>query len=112
VAASPAAEIALHVSATPDDAALFLDGAPVGRGAYSAAVRRDGLAHEIRVEAPGFAGAVERVVFDRDRVVGFILAGEPRAEPSAAAAAAAPAAAASRPGSKRRLLDQRNPYAQ
>jgi hypothetical protein len=45
---------AVDVRTVPEFASVLLDGSPVGTGHYQTNLPRDGVQHELRVEAPGF----------------------------------------------------------
>ena len=48
------ASFAIDVHAVPESASLLLDGSQVGTGHYRGSLPRDGVQHELRVEAPGY----------------------------------------------------------
>jgi hypothetical protein len=58
-------EVVISVTAVPESAQVFIDGQPV---ATKQAVRRraDALAHELRVQAPGYRSITRPVRLDRD----------------------------------------------
>ena len=68
-AATPEQElIAVHLSATPGSARLYLDDAPLTANPVDNRFVRDGAAHVIRAEAPGFKSKSQLVSFKSDRV--------------------------------------------
>jgi serine/threonine-protein kinase len=62
------AQARVTVKATPESAKIFWDGAPLGGNPASAAFTRDGLSHNVRVEAPGYVRKTELVVLDSSNV--------------------------------------------
>ena len=63
-----AAQAKVTIKASPENAKIFWDEAPLGGNPASAAFTRDGLSHSVRVEAPGFARKTELVVLDSSNV--------------------------------------------
>lgn len=116
LAAPPAAEpspkedeaIRLVVRVSPADAKLSIDGSPASIGAYEGRLARDGRAHVIRAEAPGFIAQEERVTASNDLFLSLALKSEPEAQPvrpapigrsAPAGVAAAPSSVATAPSS-------------
>jgi len=79
-------QVEVVISATPSQARLFLDDAPLDSNPFRARVPKGGT-HRIRAEAPGFVPASEMRGFDADLVVTF---GLERAVPDAGKKAPAP----------------------
>ncbi len=72
-------DVRVRIEASPADAKLYLDDAPLDTNPSMAQRPRDALAHRIRGEAPGFAPSTVTVTFDRD--VDVVLALERLAAP-------------------------------
>ncbi|WP_437914577.1 serine/threonine-protein kinase [Sorangium sp. So ce302] len=138
VAAQPAAEpspkqeeaIRLVVRVSPVDAKVSIDGSPMSTGAYEGRLARDGRAHVIRAEAPGFLAQEEKVTASNDLFLSLALKSEPEAQPgrlapigrsapvgvaTAPPASAAPPSSAPAPPSAeqkpKRGIDLESPYA-
>jgi serine/threonine-protein kinase len=110
--ASPAAPAAVPeavfvVRASPASARVFFDGRYVGRGGASVRQARDGRAHELRVEAPGYAPHTEVLRADGDVSVTAQLTPEDAAAPPAPTPLAP--RATPRPGSSARAPRGRRP---
>ncbi len=116
----PSATATVHVQlrASPATARLLLDGVALPSNPHVASIRRDGVAHQVRAEAPGYVTRTEVVVFDHD--VDLVLRldrapvvnngpaaplGRPAAPPSSAGAPEAPASPPSKPGKRQRPID-------
>lgn len=101
VAAAPAASLspappvdvtALFVRATPADALLFVDDAPLADNPARAPFPRDGRQHTVRAEAPGHAPKEISVAFDSPSLaVDIALDAEPKIPSPSAHKGAAPA---------------------
>jgi len=77
----------VKLKASPPEARLFLDDAPLPSNPFSSRFPRDGAAHRLRVEAPGYTTRHELISFDKPEITLEIpLATEPRtqAEPAEA----------------------------
>jgi hypothetical protein len=115
-AAAPdvAGTVDLRLSASPSDARMFLDDGPLAGNPFHGELPRDGAAHWLRVEAPGFVTRRQKITLDRDR--GFeiaLVAAPPALAAEAASSQVAPGAhggSVITPG-KHRKLDSANPYA-
>ncbi|WP_437677401.1 serine/threonine protein kinase [Sorangium sp. So ce131] len=98
---SPARDeaISLVVRVSPADAKVSLDGSPVAVGAYEGRLARDGRAHVVRAEAPGFVAHEEKVTASNDLFLSLALKSEPAALPGrpAPVARSAPAILAATP---------------
>lgn len=77
--------IELKLGATREETRVFLDNAPIDRLPFTGKLRRDGAAHTLRAEAPGYVSESRIVVFDRDVDIVFSLQPERPARPSASA---------------------------
>ncbi|XXX77816.1 serine/threonine-protein kinase [Sorangium sp. So ce134] len=119
-------EVRLVVRVSPAEAQLFLDGAPLSRGGYQGQLVKDGRAHVVRAEAPGFVAQEEKITANSDLVVKLALEREPgalrgrpapiaRSTPAIAltpAPSSAPPPAPPRAGEKPgRGIDLESPYA-
>ncbi|AUX39238.1 protein kinase [Sorangium cellulosum] len=87
--------ISLVVRVSPVDAKLSLDGSPVSTGAYEGRLARDGRAHVVRAEAPGFVAQEETITANNDLVLSLALKSDPGAPPARPAQVAARSAPAS-----------------
>jgi serine/threonine-protein kinase len=129
--AAPHSTVQVSVNVTPANAVISIDGAKVNGNPYSGGYPMDGAHHRLHVDAPGFVGKTQEIVFDRDSNVSialeripFVGAAPKPATPTAAAAdvrpAAAPVAAApaapaveataAGPAKPKRLLSGDDPY--
>jgi serine/threonine-protein kinase len=79
---APAAALCeVKLKASPAEARLFLDDAPLPSNPFSSRFPRDGAAHRLRVEAPGHTTRHELISFDKPEVsLEIPLAAEPRAQ--------------------------------
>jgi len=120
-ASSPS--ITLSVRVTPPFARLFLDTALLSVGSYRGSAPRDGRAHVVRAEAPGFLPEEERITTSSDVTVSLSLtrrapgtrptttSGAPKAE-GEAVPTPAPAPTPTEPAKKpERPIDVESPYA-
>ncbi len=84
--------IELKLGATREETRVFLDNAPIDKLPFTGKLRRDGAAHTLRAEAPGYVSESRIVVFDRDVDIVFSLQPERpvRATTSASSAASSP----------------------
>jgi serine/threonine-protein kinase len=73
----------LAVHAKPEATKIYVDGTLVSENPYRAKFARDGIAHRIRAEAPGYIGESKIVVFDQDHDLVFELKPRPDAAASA-----------------------------
>jgi len=80
----PAPTIRFVLRATPEQAALYLDGARLESNPFTSTLPADGRAHELRITADGFATATRKVYFDRDVELQLALEALPPALPAAA----------------------------
>ncbi len=114
--ATPAATVEISVSANPPDARVFLDDRPLTGNPARAAMPRDGSAHQLRIEAPGYATRVDTITLERDRSMDVVLVKDAdRVKPPVVVGPLAPASPADdlvRPAGKKplRTLDTSNPY--
>lgn len=70
----PAADvIKVTIHAAPDEAKIFIDGAPVEGNPYTGTFPRDGASHNVRIEADGYEPKKVLVSFDKDRLEEFAL---------------------------------------
>jgi serine/threonine-protein kinase len=113
------AEIEISVAAKPTDARLFLDGALLEGNPLSRRFPRDGGAHTLRAEAPGYAADTRTLTFDKDLRLELALEREPAGTAARPAASAVrdqrpsppPDDGAKRPGATPvRPLDTVNPF--
>ena len=58
--------VTLRLSAQPDGARFTVDGTPVDGNPYVGPYKKDGLTHQIKVDAPGYDPQRFAVVFDQD----------------------------------------------
>ncbi len=65
--------IALHINATPENAAIFLDGFLLGRGTVKKRFPKGASFHEVRVQAPGYSEFHKSVTFDEAVNVTIVL---------------------------------------
>jgi serine/threonine-protein kinase len=91
--------ITLTLAADPPSAKFFVDGTPVDGNPYAGPYRKDGLTHQIRVEASGYETERFAVVFDADvqkqvamrkRAAGPVVRPPPTVAPSAMPSADTP----------------------
>ena len=73
-AAGPRTGITLRVRATPSEATIFLDGAPLATNPFSGEFPIDGIGHRLRAEAPDHHSAAQIVMFDKDSTIDLVLA--------------------------------------
>jgi serine/threonine-protein kinase len=66
VAAPGAPRTKVALSASPPDAKLFIDDAPLDANPYNGAFPKDGLAHRVRAEAKDYVARTEVIEFDKD----------------------------------------------
>ena len=66
-------QIEVKLGATKASTIVFIDNAPVGDLPFTGRFPRDGAAHTLRAEAPGFQSESRIVVFDRDVDIVFSL---------------------------------------
>lgn len=75
--------ISLSIEAQPRSAKLYVDGVQVSSNPGTANFLRDGVAHEIRAEAPGYQTESETIFYDQaERSVQFNLEREVAGKPS------------------------------
>jgi hypothetical protein len=81
------------ITATPAEARIFVDGAEAPTNPFVATLRRDGVTHAIRVEAPGYEPRTRAFPVNGDSTIDLALVAvaPPPATPAAAAPRAAPA---------------------
>jgi hypothetical protein len=58
--------VTVQISVTPAAAKATLDGTALASNPFAAKFKKDGLAHRLTVQAPGYVRKSELVVFDRD----------------------------------------------
>jgi serine/threonine-protein kinase len=117
--APAASEVEINVSASPPDARIFLDDRPLDHNPYKGMIKVEPGAHQLRVEARGYATQSRSIALDRSVVLELALqkdAGAPTAAPPPVAVRGAapppPVDDGMRPAVKpRRTLDSSNPYA-
>jgi len=69
----PLSNVELEVSASPPEARLSLDGAPLSGNPFRGRFPRDGRLHLVRAEGPGLQHQELGITFDRDRVLRLTL---------------------------------------
>ncbi len=72
-APAAASEVTLSLAATPPEAKLYLDDAPLGANPFKKKVPRDGLPHSVRAEAKGYATRSLALTFDSDKDIALGL---------------------------------------
>jgi serine/threonine-protein kinase len=87
--ASAAAEVRVSIRAQPVNAALMLDGKPLGQSPYSGAQARDQKQHELIVSAEGYQARTLSIHFDHDvdLEIGLAAAQPPPGSPALTASA-------------------------
>ena len=87
--------ITLSLGADPHNAKFFVDNTPVDGNPYTGPYKKDGLTHQVRVEAPGWETERFSVVFDADvkkqltlKRPRFVAGGTPVKPPPSATASA------------------------
>jgi serine/threonine-protein kinase len=103
--AAAASTVEITVAANPSDAKVFLDDQALPGNPAKAQVPKDGTAHQVRVEAPGYASRTDRITFERDRAIDVTLVkdvGNADKQPSAAASDATTPEAPPTPAAPRR----------
>lgn len=104
--AAPAqAMMELQITAVPQTATIFVDGARIPTNPWTGKVPMDGMGHRVHAEARGFKSAGEIVLFSKDTSITLQLA-----PLSGGAAPAAPTDTAKPPSPGQRTLDDTNPY--
>jgi serine/threonine-protein kinase len=101
--ASSSATVEVRFSASPPEARMFLDDAPLEGSAFKGNLPRDGAIHRLRVEAAGFVDRAESFVLDQDRSFEVVLVRQGTLGPL-------PAPTGRRPHPRARTLDSANPY--
>ncbi len=108
------AGVEISVSVSPPEAKIFLDDKPLAGNPARTTVARDGGAHQVRIEAPGYATKVDTITFERDRSIDVALTkaeGTQAGHRTGGSAPAPPVDDMARPGKKPlRTLDTSNPY--
>lgn len=100
--------IEVRITARPDGAKLFLDGAALSANPYLGRFKRDDQPHALRVEAEGFASATRTLSFASDQSVDISL---DKTEASKDKPSATPADATPRPGTRpKKKLDSDDPW--
>jgi hypothetical protein len=80
----------VRLSATPPTASIYYDDVPLKNNPYAGRFARDGTAHRVRVEAPGFRTQQQMVTLDKPVIeVALVLAPE-KVEPPVREGAAPP----------------------
>jgi serine/threonine-protein kinase len=110
-------EIEIAVSATPPEAKIFLDDKPQPGNPIKSKLTKDGVAHQLRVEAPGYTTRTDVLTFERDHNVDVVLVKDTsdrsRHPAPTGPVAPPPDDSMTRPGvKKQRPLDTSNPYKQ
>jgi serine/threonine protein kinase len=85
VAPAPAAMIRLMLRATPEQAALYLDGARLASNPFTSSQPVDEREHELRITADGFEPITRSVRFDRDVELQLALVAIPPPQPQTVA---------------------------
>jgi serine/threonine-protein kinase len=124
-APTPAAprRVAVRVRASPANARIFLDGAPLDGNPFAGVLPADAAAHELRIEAPRYVPRRQAISLDQDSTLEVALVAEPEADAGHAAApvwrgwVGRPHPAkeddkAEKPEKGKRNLDGANPYEQ
>ena len=90
--AAAAASVEISISATPPGATIFLDAKPLAGNPAKTTVAKDAMAHEVRIEAAGYATKVDSITFERDRFmdVELVKSAGADAQPHHAAGGPAP----------------------
>jgi eukaryotic-like serine/threonine-protein kinase len=106
-------EVMLRVSASPDEARVFLDDVQLSSNPFEGMVPRDGAPHRIRVEAKGFVPLLDSFTLDHDRTLDLALTREPAeadgGQPSSQQVSASPTSTG-RVHARPHRLDGKNPY--
>jgi hypothetical protein len=100
VSAAVPGTISIQASASPGEARLYLDGKLLPSNPYIGRIDADGMQHEIRAEAPGFATGTRAFVANREVALILALArteGQPAGESRKARPTALPLPAAPLP---------------
>jgi serine/threonine-protein kinase len=101
----------VKVTATPENASIFIDNAKMGSNPASIDMKADGLDHPLRVEAPGYKTESRFVKFDKDIDLKIDLVEEPKKPASnTGAIRVAPPVNTGKKGSKGIGIDTTNPY--
>ena len=58
--------VSVHIAVSPSDAKVRLDGTLLADNPFSAKFKKDGVAHTLSVESPGYRSLSQMLVFDRD----------------------------------------------
>jgi serine/threonine-protein kinase len=101
--APPSRTVEIRFSASPPEARMFLDDAPLAGNTFRGDLPRDGATHRLRVEAAGFVDRAESVVLDQNRSFSVVLVRK-------VAVAPPPVPLAPRSHGRQRTLDSANPY--
>src|SRR5262249_17856059 len=102
--------VEMHLKATPPEATIFIDDIPAGTNPFSAEFANDGVAHRIRVEAPGYKPYGRMVVFDGSELsvnLEALAPTTPASAPSASPGAKPAGGVHGRPGAK---VDSTDPW--
>lgn len=70
-------EITVEISAEPQKASIFIDGAKTPTNPHRVNVVAGRFQHELRVEADGYVTQTRTVAFDRERTIEFVLVKSP-----------------------------------
>ena len=102
--------ISVRVSTTPPEATVMLDGTRLAENPFVARFPKDGVAHRLTFDAPGYVHRAELVTFDKDVDVDVVLVAHRGFTPFTTSSAGA-----SRPGVgsatvKSQGVDERDPW--
>ena len=92
-----ATTLRLEIVASPANAAITLDGKPLGTNPYLGAFTRDGQVHQVAISAPGYHSLTHEFAADRDLNLQLNLAPEPPPVPKPQPPTAHPVAVAHAP---------------
>jgi eukaryotic-like serine/threonine-protein kinase len=79
-ASAPAVQ--LQLAASPAQARFFLDDVPLEGNPFRSERASDGVAHRLRVEAPGFVSRQETITLDRNTFIDIELVGDAAVSPT------------------------------
>jgi serine/threonine-protein kinase len=116
VTAAPAvADVELSVMVTPPEAKIYLDDKLLAGNPFKGKLTKDGLTHQVRVEAHGYTTRTDTLTFERDQTMDIAMeknAGGDKPAKLGAPVAPPPAGEIAHANGKkpRRHLDTSNPY--
>ena len=113
-AAPVAGRIALNLRAFPQEARIFLDGAPLDSNPFAGVRSADGGPHQLRIQAPGYVTRIQTIKLDQDTTLELsLLPAEPISEVAGSAVPGRKGqwpVTPGTPGKTHRSLDVKNPY--